>query len=177
MRLRKQDRRVGPFEEMTRKTTQSNPWPSLGDLNHAGNVSSAPKPRIACEHMFVTSQGGVYPQFKRALRGRHVIAAWGLAAELPSVPLADALELLLLARDLEPARFDRGVPRWHARLCMERRLSAGEAQLALAALAALPGPGAVSAAQALAALCEAHGLEREALVLEGWVAARSYKAK
>lgn len=29
---------------------------------------------------------------RRALRGRHVIAAWGLAAELPQVPLADAPE-------------------------------------------------------------------------------------
>jgi hypothetical protein len=28
----------------------------------------------------VTPQGGAYSQFKRALRGRHVIMAWGLAA-------------------------------------------------------------------------------------------------
>jgi hypothetical protein len=49
-----------------------------------------------------------------------------MAAELPKVPLADGLELLLLARDLEPARFDRAVPRWHARLCSEQRLSSGE---------------------------------------------------
>jgi hypothetical protein len=49
--------------------------------------------------------------------------AWTLAAELPQVALADALELLLLTRDLQPARFDRGVPRWHARLCGERQLS------------------------------------------------------
>jgi hypothetical protein len=55
----------------------------------------------------VTSQGHAYAQFKRALRAGHIMMAWGLAAELPNVPLADALELLLLARDLEPARFDR----------------------------------------------------------------------
>jgi hypothetical protein len=66
-----------------------------------------------------------------------------MAAELPKVPLADGLELL------ELARFDRGVPRWHARLCTERRLSSGEAQLALAALNALPGPGMASAVQSL----------------------------
>jgi hypothetical protein len=125
------------------------------------------------EHVFVTSQGGVYSQFKRALRGRHVMQAWALAADLPKVPLADALELLLLARDLEPARFDRGVPRWHARLCTEQRLSGGEAQLALAALNALPGPGVISAAQSLAALCEAHGLDREVRVLDTWLAART----
>ena len=126
-----------------------------------------------CEHAFVTSQDGVYSQFRPSLRGRHIIAVWGLAAELPQVPLADALKLLLLARDLEPARFDRGVSRWHARLCTERRLSAGEAQLVLAASNALPGPGVVSAAQALAAVCDVHGLEREVRVLEGWIDART----
>jgi hypothetical protein len=51
--------------------------------------------------------------------------AWTMAAELPKVPLADGLELLLLAHDVEPARFDRAVPRWHARLCSEQRLSSG----------------------------------------------------
>jgi hypothetical protein len=126
-----------------------------------------------CEHAFVTSQGGAYSQFKRALARGNFVLAWTMAAELPKVPLADGLQLLLLARDLEPARFDRAVPRWHARLCSERRLSGGEAQLALAALNALPGPGVVSAAQSLASLCEAHGLDREVQVLEVWIAARS----
>jgi hypothetical protein len=95
--------------------------------------------------------------------------AWGLAAELPQVPLADALELLLLARDLEPARYDRGVPRWHSRLCAERQLSTGEAQLALAALGALRGSGAATAAQTLAAICDDHALDKEARVLERWL--------
>jgi integrase len=58
--------------------------------------------QLPCEHAFVTSQGHAYAQFKRALRGGHLMMAWGLAAELPQVSLADALELLLLARDLEP---------------------------------------------------------------------------
>jgi hypothetical protein len=84
-----------------------------------------------------------------------------MAAELPTVPLADGLELLLLARDVEQARFDRAGPRWHARLCSEQQLSSGEAQLALAALNALAGPAAQSAAQSLAAVCESHGLGRE----------------
>lgn len=125
-----------------------------------------------CEHVFVTAQGGAYSQFKRALKGRNVMLAWTMAAELPKVPLADALELLLLARDLEPTRFDRAATRWHARLCTERQLSGGEAQLALAALNALPGPGVVSAAQALAALCEAHGLDDEVRALRDWLIRR-----
>jgi hypothetical protein len=92
-----------------------------------------------------------------------------MATELPKVPLADGLELLRLARDLEPARFDRGVPRWHARLCTEQRLSSGEAQLALAALNALPGPGVRAAVQSLVAVCETHGLRREVQVLQTWL--------
>jgi hypothetical protein len=127
--------------------------------------------------VFVTAQGGAYSQFKRAVQRRNVMLAWTLASELPKVPLADALELLLLARDLEPARFDRAVPRWNARLCEERRLSGAEAQLALAALNALPGPGSVSAVQALAALCEAHGLDREHQVLQDWLGSRETPAR
>jgi hypothetical protein len=89
----------------------------------------------------------------------------------PAVPgpsaLADGLGLLLLAHDVEPARFDRAVPRWHARVCGEQRLSTGEAQLALAALIAMPGPGAQSAAQSLGAVCETHGLGRGGSGLAG----------
>jgi hypothetical protein len=107
--------------------------------------------------VFVTSQGTAYSQFKRALERRNFMLAWTTAAELPKVPLADELELLLLANDMEPARFDRALPRWHARLCSERQLSSGEAQLALAALNCLPGPGVRSAVQSLAAVCETHG--------------------
>jgi hypothetical protein len=126
-----------------------------------------------CEHAFVTSQGGAYSQFKRALARGNFMQAWTLAAEVPKVSLADGLALLLLARDVEPACFDRGVPRWHARLCSERRLSIGEAQLALAALNTLAGRGAVSGAQALAAVCSGQGLDREARLLEEWAEIRS----
>jgi hypothetical protein len=122
--------------------------------------------------VFVTSQGTAYSQFKRALERRNFMLAWTMAAELPKVPLADGLELLLLANDVEPARFDRAVPRWHARLCSEQQLSSGEAQLALAALIALPGPGARSAVQSLAAMCEIHGLGREVQVLRTWLSRR-----
>jgi hypothetical protein len=110
--------------------------------------------------MFVTSQGTAYSQFKRALERRNFMLAWTMAAELPKVPLADGLELLLLANDVEPARFDRAVPRWHARLAASSDSRAGRPQLALAALNALPGPGVQSAVQSLAAVCEAHGLGR-----------------
>jgi hypothetical protein len=51
----------------------------------------------------------------------------------------------------------------------EQRLSSGEAQLALAALNALAGPGAQSAVQSLAAVRETHGLGREVQVLQTWL--------
>jgi hypothetical protein len=84
--------------------------------------------------VFVTSQGSAYSQFKRALERRNFLLAWTTAAELPKVPLADALLLLLPALDQQPWRFETAAPRWHARLCHEARLTLPEAQLALAAL-------------------------------------------
>ena len=134
--------------------------------------SGSARLKCKCEHVFVTSQGTTYSQFKRALERRNFMLAWTMAAELPKVPLADGLELLLLAHDVEPARFDRAVPGWHARLCSEQRLSSGKAQLALAALNALPGPGARSGVQSLAAVCDTHGLGREVQVLQAWLSRR-----
>jgi hypothetical protein len=50
-------------------------------------------------HAFVTSQGGPYSQFKRALGRRNFMVAWTLAAELPKLsptgtPSADPEERL-----------------------------------------------------------------------------------
>jgi hypothetical protein len=131
-----------------------------------------PTARLSCEHAFVTAQGNAYSQFKRALHRRSFLVAWTLAAELPSVPLADALSLLVLALDQQPWRFETAAPRWHARLCAEARLTLAEAQLAVSALDTLAGPGAVAGGQALVALCEAHGLEDSARVLSAWLEGR-----
>lgn len=110
----------------------------------------------------------MYSQFKRALERRNFLLAWTLAAEVSKVPLADALSLLLLALDQQPWRFETAAPRWHARLCAEGRLTLPEAQLALAALQALVGPGA-GGGQALVALCSAHGLDDVVGVLDAWL--------
>jgi hypothetical protein len=58
----------------------------------------------------VTAQGSVYGQFKRALDRRNFLLAWMTAAELPKVPLADALSLLLLALEQQPWRFETPTP-------------------------------------------------------------------
>ena len=116
----------------------------------------------------MTSQGSAYSQFKRALERRNFLLAWTMAAELPKVPLADALSLLLLALDQQPWR-EKAAPRWHARLCDEAHLTLPEAQLALAALHALAGPGAVGGGQALVALCSAHNLGDSVAILDAWL--------
>ena len=121
--------------------------------------------------MFVTSQGSAYSQFRRALDRRNFLLAWTLAAELPRVPLADALSLLLLALDQQPWRFEKAAPRWHARLCDEAQLTLPEAQLALAALHALAGPGVVGGGQGLVAMCDVHGLHDVVAVLDAWLEA------
>jgi hypothetical protein len=119
--------------------------------------------------VFVTSQGSAYSQFRRAVERRNFLLAWTLAAELPRVPLADALSLLLLALDQQPWRFEKAAPRWNARLCDEAQLTLPEAQLALSALHALASPGAVGGAQALVAVCSAHGLDDAVGVLDAWL--------
>jgi len=68
--------------------------------------------------------------------------------------------------------FETAAPRWHARLCDEARLTLAEAQLAVAALDALSGPGAVAGGQALVAMCDAHGLDDAVGVLDTWLNAR-----
>ena len=122
--------------------------------------------------MFVTSQGSAYSQFRRALDRRNFLLAWSLAAELPRVPLADALALLLLALDEQRWRFETAAPRWHARLCAEARLTLTEAQLAIAALDALAGPSAAAGGQALVGICDTHGIDDAVNVLDAWLSAR-----
>jgi hypothetical protein len=126
---------------------------------------------LPCEHVFVTSQGSAYSQFKRALERRNFLLGWTMAAELPKIPLADALLLLLLALEQQPWRFERAAPRWHARLCDEARLTLPEAQLALAALQALAGQGIAGGSQALVAICDVHGLDDVVGVLDAWLEA------
>jgi hypothetical protein len=68
--------------------------------------------------------------------------------------------------------FEKAAPRWHARLCNEARLTLPEAQLALSALHALRGCGAVGGGQALVAICDSHGLDDAVGVLDTWLNAR-----
>ena len=73
------------------------------------------------------------------------------------------------ALDQQPWRFEKAAPRWHARLYHGAHLTVPVAQLALAALHALAGPGAVGASQALVAVCTARDLDDVVGVLAAWL--------
>lgn len=126
----------------------------------------------------MTSDGSAITRLRRAIANPRASAMQirAIAAELPGpVALEDALAILLALIDREPQTFSRAAARWGGRLVLERRLVLADAQLALAALAALPGPGAGAGAEALIGLSERYGLRRVDELLGDWVRARSYE--
>ena len=121
------------------------------------------------EHSFVTSQGSSYGRLRRALDTGNATIALAAAADLEHVGLEDALELLLVILDSEPARFDRAAIRWHGRYCREvKDVDLLEAQAVLACLAALRGSRPASAAHALADLVHRKSLGRAGEALNRW---------
>jgi hypothetical protein len=62
----------------------------------------------------MTSQGSAYPIFRRAVAGGDLAAVRAAAADLPAVPLDDALEIVVLILEQEPQRFERSAVRWLA---------------------------------------------------------------
>ena len=91
------------------------------------------------------------------------------AAELPSVPLEDALDICLALLELEPNSYPRIATRWGSQLAIERKLDLVDAQLAFAALAALPGPGARAGAEALIEVSARYELRSAEELLLGWL--------
>jgi len=117
----------------------------------------------------VTSQGSAYGRLRRALDRGDTLQALSAAAELKTVALSDALELVLLLARKDSGQFRRAVLRWHARYCHELRVyEPCEAQATLALLFMLAGPSATPAAQALAALLEARTFGRATELLMRW---------
>ena len=115
------------------------------------------------------SQGSPYGRFRRALDSGNSLQALSAAAELKSVALSDALELVLLLARKDAARFQRAALRWHARYCQELRVHEScEAQATLALLFMLGGPSSASAARALAELLHARQFGQAAEALIRW---------
>jgi hypothetical protein len=93
-----------------------------------------------------------------------------IAAEIPyPVGLEDALAILLAILDREPGSYSKGAARWASRLALEHKLTLADAQLALAALAVLPTPGARAGVEALIDLAERSGLRRVDVLLGDWM--------
>lgn len=123
----------------------------------------------------MTAQGSATTRLHRAIANPQtsVLQIRAIVAELPGpVLLEDALAILLALIDREPETVPVAAARWGGRFMLERRLSLVDAQLTLAALAALPGPGARAGAEALIELADRHGLRRVDELLTGWLRAR-----
>ena len=64
--------------------------------------------------------------------------------------------------------YPRAAARWDSRFALERNPPLVDAQLALAALAVLPGDGGRAGAEALIDLADRHGLRRVDQMLGDW---------
>jgi hypothetical protein len=99
----------------------------------------------------VTAQGHPRTRFRKAIEGRWVFQAEFAARECGNLTLAEALDLVCLYAEVEPAKFERAALRWLGRYVSEAEPSFLEAQIALAALSDLRS-GGESATNLLAGL-------------------------
>lgn len=86
----------------------------------------------------MTAQGSPRTRFRRAIGGGWIFHAELAAREMGNLTLDEALHLVELYAEHEPAKFERAALRWHARFVRERCSSLLDAQIALAALMRLP---------------------------------------
>jgi hypothetical protein len=118
----------------------------------------------------VTAEPHAVVRLRRALESDRCTASQirAIVAELPRPPgLEDALAILLALLDREPGTYPRAAARWGSRFALERRLTLVDAQLTLAALAVLPGPGARAGVETLADN-DRYGLRRLDELLLAW---------
>ena len=98
---------------------------------------------------FMTAQGHPRTIFRRAIERRNLLTAEATAREMGAVTLGEALDLVCLVAEVEPARLDGYARRWLARLAQERPLRLAELDLAVTGLRALPSARAANALRAL----------------------------
>jgi len=81
------------------------------------------------------------------------------AREIGESSLPDALAFGLLLAEFDPERCPRAAALWHSRFVLAPPgIGLADSNLALAALAALPGPSGETAAKTLRQLANAYGL-------------------
>jgi hypothetical protein len=107
----------------------------------------------------MTSDGSAYTRFKRALGTGNLNLIRAAAAELPRVSLPDALEVCLLLRDLDQARFEKAAVRWLGRFALEAKdVTISALETAAAALRLLPQRPETSM-EILSSLCLRYGVD------------------
>ena len=121
----------------------------------------------------MTSQGHALTRLQRALERGTTNQIRAIVAELPRPPaLEDALAICLAFLEREPETYPRAAAKWASRFAIERQLSLIDAQLTLAALAALPSQSARAGAEALIELADRYKLRRVDELLTGWIEQR-----
>jgi hypothetical protein len=100
----------------------------------------------------MTSQGSAFTRLRRALDHGSLTNALAAAAELETVGLREALELVILFHADDRGRYGRAAVRWHARYETEIQPTLAQSQAVLAALAAMQDEAWQPAAAALAEL-------------------------
>jgi hypothetical protein len=89
----------------------------------------------------VSSSGRLPAAFAHACERGNYAAASALARQLRPLSVAEALSLLPLIAEHDPARYDAAAVRWHVRWASERpAVDLARSALALAALEVLRGP-------------------------------------
>jgi hypothetical protein len=99
----------------------------------------------------LTAQGHPRTRFKRAIEGRRVFHAELAARECVNLSLGEALDLVVLYAEAEPAKFERAAVRWLGKYVAESAPSLLRAQMAVGALSELRG-GSEAAKKILAEL-------------------------
>jgi hypothetical protein len=87
-----------------------------------------------------------------------------------------ALDVCLALLELEPDSYSLLASRWGSRLAIEKKLTLTDAKLTLAALAALPGPGAKAGAEALIEIADRYRLHSVDRLLPAWLERRGVDA-
>ena len=121
----------------------------------------------------MTSDGHALTRLHRALERGSANQIRAIVAELPRPPgLEDALAICLALLDREPETYPRAAAKWASRFALECRLTLIDAQLTLAALAALPGDSARAGIEALTELADRYRLQRVDDLLQTWAERR-----
>jgi hypothetical protein len=87
----------------------------------------------------VSIKGSPYARFRRSLQTRNLSVVLTAAAELQSIQLDEALEILILMAAENDPRFDRAATRWVGRLLTETSpMNLQDARFALTLVEQLP---------------------------------------